>query len=279
MRLSICILCVILLFTGCQVNESDSEKEEKTFKSKMHYSVLRDQESKITRTYLSDPAFDYSIETYYYYDNIDSLQKKIINKQYQDSTISDSIIYSYVNHDTLKTETLFRYVDGEVFNEVIIKEYYEKDKLVKSSRFDKSYNKYKGYIDTLRFHSTYNYLENKLHSKQDYGEYFTTSNDFYYENDLLKRKVLLDVEEKDTLSTIDFFYKDDYIFKTIEIDYPAETKLTSIYNDQGVLIESFWQGSNNKVDTVKVDNIDNKNKIEYYWKEDFYPSFNLNIEK
>jgi hypothetical protein len=274
MRISFSFLCIILLFTACQVNEKGSEEEN--VESKKYYSITRDEESKITKTYSSDASFDYNIETDYYYDANDSLKKKIIKKEYSDSIVSDSIIYSYVTTDTLKKETLFRYMVGKVVNEIITMDYYENDKLVKSARFDKSYNKYKDYVDTISFYSTYNYLENKLQSKKEHGEYLTTSNDFYYENDLLKRKVLLDVVENDTLSKVDFSYKDGYVFKTVETDYLMDTKLTSIYNNKGFLIESYWQGSDNKADTVKVNRINNENKIEYYWDEEYYPSFNLN---
>jgi hypothetical protein len=274
MKLTISLLFVILLISSCQSEKGNSDKEEEVLNSKKYYSILIDKENRITQTYLSDASYEYNIRSKYYY-NEGNLQKKIIEKEYKENTITDSVIFSYGITDTLRKEVSVRYVNGEVLREESRFDFFEKNKLTRSSYFDKSFNKYKGYIDTISFYSTYSYLSSNLQHKKEIGKYSTTVNNFYYEDDLLKKNIMMDEVKQDTLKVIDLFYEADYISKTIEKDYLEKTKLTSIYNKQGYLKESFWQGLNDEYDTVRVNFTDDENRIEYYWNKDFYPSFTL----
>lgn len=278
MRFSLSLFCIIFTISACQSDNDKSEKEKSISNGKKSHFIVKDNDNKIIQTYSKDEAYEFDIRTDYVYSKVDSLKKKIIKNEYQDSVIVDSVVYSYKITDTLKKKLSVRYTKGKVLSKTSTIDILKNNKLIGRNVYISSYNKYKGYSDTIRFISTYNYLEDKLNSKEEQGKYMHTSENFYYENDLLKRKVLLDMLEQDTLSTVDFFSKDGDIFKSVVTDNKAQTVLTSIYNKDGFLTESFWQGTNNEPDTVIVKFIDHENKVEYYWNGDFYPSFRLVLE-
>jgi hypothetical protein len=267
------LLFFYFIISGCQSDTETRVNSSLIVNNDKYYAETRNDDDKIISTIYKDWNQNLELKEQYYYNGNDSLSKKKIQRIIQDSIRNDSTIYSFTKEDNNLERTILDFREGQLLMKKVFTEFYEGVKKLEMKRKIIFYNEFKESYDTTVTRSTYSYQNDRLLKEMFFGEYATVSFNFIYDGRLISEKVVYDEVELDTLTTFEYEYKENYVYKVVQKNFNDNTKLISIYNPQGILINGFFESSDNTSDTINVNITEDQKLIEYTWDSKFNPSF------